>query len=74
MLFNLKTYNTGPKSKQVVVRVLNRPILFGVSEFQWYFRIGNPGIGLEVTSNPNFSVRNKFKKSIKIGKYYISKL
>jgi hypothetical protein len=53
---------------------LNRPILFGVSEFQWYLRIGNPGFGISVTSKPKFSVRNKIKKSIKINKYYISKL
>lgn len=74
MLFSLKTYNVGYKSKQVLVRVLGRPILFGVSEFQWYLRIGNPGFGISVTSKPKFSVRNKIKKSIKINKYYISKL
>lgn len=74
MLFSLKTYNIGNKSKQVVVRILNRPILFGVSEFHWYLRIGNPGFGISVTSKPKFSVRNKIKKSIKINKYYISKL
>jgi len=74
MLFSLKTYNIGNKSKQVLVRVLGRPILFGVSEFQWYLRIGNPGFGFSVTSKPKFSVRNKIKKTIKINKYYISKL
>jgi hypothetical protein len=27
-----------------------------------------------MTDKPSFSIRNKFKKSLKIGKYYISKL
>jgi hypothetical protein len=74
MLFNLKTYRIGKDSKQTVLRIMGRPILFGVSEYQWYVRFGNPGFGFNVTTNPEFSVKNNLKKSIKIGKYYISKL
>ena len=33
-----------------------------------------PTVGVNVTTKPLFSVRNGYKKSIKIGKYYLVKL
>lgn len=74
MWLSKKTYHVGVGCSQSVVRIFNYPFLFNTSPYGWSFRIGSPGIGINVTTNPLFSVRNGYKKSIKIGKYYIVKL
>jgi hypothetical protein len=48
--------------------------MFNKSPSSYSIRFGFPGVGLNVTTNPLFSVRNRLKKSVKLGKYYIVKL
>jgi hypothetical protein len=74
MWLSKKTYHIGSDWNQTIVRLFNYPILFNKSPYGWSIRFGSPGIGLNVTTNPLFSVRNGYKKSIKLGKYYIVKL
>jgi hypothetical protein len=74
MWLSKKTYHIGSGCDQRVIRVFNYPFLFNTSPYGWSIRIGSPGIGVNVTTNPLFSVRNGYKRSIKIGKYYIVKL
>ena len=59
-------------SKQKHFKVFNLPILIGLLSEGYYIRFGN--FGFEATKKPKFSVREGYKKSIKIGKYYIIKL
>ena len=73
MWLSKKTYHIGIGCSQTVVRLFNYPILFSKSPSGWSIRFNN-GVGLNVTTNPLFSVRNGYKKSIKIGKYYLVKL
>lgn len=73
MLLSKKTYNIGIGCSQTVFRILKHSVLFTKSPSGWSLRFNN-GIGVNVTTNPLFSVRNGYKKSIKLGKYYIIKL
>lgn len=73
MWVSKKTYHIGVDSTQTVIRLFNYPILFSTSPFGWYVKFNN-GFGINITTKPLFSVRNKNKKSIKLGKYYIVKL
>jgi hypothetical protein len=74
MWLSKKTYNLGTNHNQTIIRVFNYPILYHKSSDGWSIRFGHPGFGVNVTTNPLFSVRNGYKKSIKLGKYYIVKL
>jgi len=73
MWLSKKTYYIGVDSSQTVIKLFNQSILFSKSPSGWSLRINN-GIGVNVTTKPLFSVRNGYKKSIKINKYYIVKL
>jgi hypothetical protein len=74
MWLSNKKYHILDGYSQRIVRIFNYPFLLCTSPYGWSFRIGSPGIGINVTTNPLFSVRNGYKKSIKLGKYYIVKL
>ncbi len=74
MWLSKKTYHIGYRCSQTSLKIFNYPILFSVSPSGWSIKFGNPGFGLNVTTKPLFSVRNGYKKSIKLGKYYIVKL
>ena len=74
MLLSKKTYQIGSGCSQTVIKLFNYPMLFNKSPYGWSIRFGSPGVGLNVTTNPLFSVRNGYKRSIKLGKYYIIKL
>ena len=73
MWLSKKTYYIGSGCSQTSIKIFNYPILFSKSPSGWYIRFNN-GVGLNVTTKPLFSVRNGYKKSIKLGKYYIVKL
>jgi hypothetical protein len=73
MWLSKKTYHIGADCSQTVIKLFNQSILFSKSPSGWSLRINN-GIGVNVTTKPLFSVRNGYKKSIKINKYYIVKL
>jgi hypothetical protein len=73
MCISKKTYYIGVDSSQTIIRIFNYPILFSTSPVGWSIRFNN-GFGINVTTKPLFSVRNGYKKSIKLGKYYIVKL
>jgi hypothetical protein len=73
MLLSKKTYQIGSGCSQTVLKAFNQSILYSKSPSGWSLRLNN-GIGVNVTTKPLFSVRNGYKKSIKLGKYYIVKL
>jgi hypothetical protein len=73
MWLSKKTYYIGAGCSQTVIKLFNQSVLFSKSPSGWSLRINN-GIGVNVTTKPLFSVRNGYKKSIKINKYYIVKL
>mgnify|MGYP003659145864 CR=1 FL=1 len=73
MWLSKKTYHIGIGCSQTIIRIFKHSILFSVSPSGWSIRF-NDRIGLNVTTKPLFSVRNGYKKSIKIGKYYLVKL
>lgn len=74
MWLSKKTYHLGGIGSQHVIKIFNYQILFNTSPSGWSIRFGYPGIGLNVTTKPLFSVRNGYRKSVKLGKYYIIKL
>jgi hypothetical protein len=73
MWLSKQTYNIGVGCGQTVIKLFNKSILYSYSPSGWSIRFNN-GIGVNVTTKPLFSVRNGYKKSIKLGKYYIVKL
>jgi len=73
MWLSKKTHHIGVGCSQTVIKLFNQSVLFSKSPSGWSLRINN-GIGVNVTTKPLFSVRNGYKKSIKINKYYIVKL
>ncbi len=73
MLLSKKTYQIGSGCSQTVLKAFNQSILYSKSPSGWSIRFNN-GIGVNVTTKPLFSVRNGYKRSIKLGKYYIVKL
>ena len=73
MLLSKKTYQIGSGCRQTVIKMFNQSILYSKSPSGWSIRFNN-GIGVNVTTKPLFSVRNGYKKNIKLGKYYIVKL
>jgi hypothetical protein len=58
----------------MIINLGSFQILIGSFENTRYIRFGEGNCGINMTDKPSFSIRNKFKKSLKIGKYYISKL
>lgn len=73
MWLSKKTYHIGIGCSQTAIKIFNKSILYSKSPSGWSIRFNN-GIGVNVTTKPLFSVRNGYKKSIKLGKYYIVKL
>jgi hypothetical protein len=73
MWLSKKTYHIGYKCSQTVIKIFNQSILYSKSPSGWSIRLNNR-IGINVTTKPLFSVRNGYKKSVKIGKYYLVKL
>jgi len=73
MLLSKKTYHIGYRCSQTVIKFFKSSILYSTSPSGWSISFNN-GIGVNVTTKPLFSVRNGYKKSIKLGKYYIVKL
>ena len=74
MWLSKQKYNIGgSKCSQTVIKLFNQSILYSKSPSGWSIRFNN-GFGVNVTTKPLFSVRNGYKKSIKIGKYYLVKL
>lgn len=71
-MLNLKTIIVLNNFKQYSFNVLGVLFLIGVGRNSTYLKI-NDG-GFEVTTKPNFSVRNGYRKSVKIKNYYIVKL
>jgi hypothetical protein len=69
----LRKYEIGIGCSQTVIKMFNQSILYSKSPSGWSLRLNN-GIGVNVTTKPLFSVRNGYKRSIKLGKYYIIKL
>jgi hypothetical protein len=74
MLLQKKKYKIDGIGTQHIIKVLGYLILIGVSENDFYIKFGKKEYGVHVTKKPNFSVRNGFKKSLKLGKYYINKI
>jgi hypothetical protein len=74
MWLSKKTYHIGSGCSQTVVRIFNFPLLIGKSKTQFYITSGKSGVGFKITTKPLFSVRQGYKKNIKLGKYYIVKL
>lgn len=73
MWLSKKTYYIGSGCSQTIIKIFKYSILFSYSPVGWSIRFNN-GFGINVTTKPLFSVRNGYKKSIKLGKYYIVKL
>jgi hypothetical protein len=73
MWLSKQTYNIGSGCSQTVIKIFNYSVLFSYSPFGWFIRFNN-GFGISVSTRPLFSIRNGYKKSIKLGKYYIVKL
>lgn len=73
MWLTKKTYHIGDYGGQTVIKIFDYSILFCNSRFGWSIRF-NDGFGINVTTKPFFSVRNGYKKSLKLGKYYLVKL
>ena len=73
MWLSKKTYNIGYRCSQTVIKFFKYSILYSTSPSGWSIRFNN-GVGVNITTKPLFSVRNGYKKSIKLGKYYIVKL
>ena len=74
MWLSKKTYYIGIGCSQTVIKIFNQSILYSKSPSGWSIRFGYPGVGLNVTTKPLFSVRNGYERSLKIGKYYLVKL
>lgn len=74
MLLKIKKYKVGENSKQYVITFFKSFILIGRSPNLFYLRFGDSDMGFQVTSKPLFSIRNGHNKSIKLKRYYISKL
>lgn len=73
MWLSKKTYHIGIGCSQTLIKIFNNSILFSKSPSGWSIRF-NDGVGINVTTKPLFSVRNGYKKRVKLGKYYIVKL
>jgi hypothetical protein len=73
MLLKIKTYKIND-GKQYVIPFFKSFILIGRSPNLFYLRFGDTNKGFQITSKPIFSIRNGHKKSIKLKRYYISKL
>jgi len=57
----------------VSIRIFRLPIFaFSISKGTTWLRLF--GRGVSVTTQPLFSVRNKYKKSLKLGKFYFELL
>ena len=69
MWLSKKRYNIGYRCSQTVIKLFNQSILYSKSPSGWSIRFNN-GIGVNVTTKPLFSVRNGFKKSLKIKNTY----
>jgi hypothetical protein len=74
MWLSKKTHHIGSGCSQTVIKIFNFPLLIGKSKSQFYIISGKGGFGFKITTKPLFSDRQGYKKSIKLGKYYLVKL
>ncbi len=72
--FQRSTYRIAGYGTQHFIKLLGYPILLGSNDSSFYIRLGDNEKGFIVTKEPPFSVRYKYKKSLKLGKYYFIKL
>ena len=72
--FQRSTYRIAGYGTQHFVKLLGYPILLGSNDNSFYLKLGDKEKGFMVTKKPPFSVRYKYKKSLKLGKYYFIKL
>jgi hypothetical protein len=70
----IRKFNIDGLGKQTIINLGGYQILIGSLENTRYIKFGDGKCGVTMTDKPSFSVRNKLKKSLKIGRYYISKL
>jgi hypothetical protein len=54
--------------------VFGYPIVVSIGDYDFWARFGKNEKGFSITSKPKFSLRNGYRKSLKIGKYYIDKI
>lgn len=73
-LFQKKTYKIDGYGTQHFIKLLGYPVLVGSNDKTCYIKLGESEKGIIVTTKPPFSVRNGYKKAIKLGKYYFIKL
>jgi hypothetical protein len=74
MSFQKKTYKVHGVGTQHIIKVFGYPIVVSLGDYDIWFRFGKNEKGFSITSKPGFSLRNGRKKSLKIGKYYITKI
>jgi len=74
MFLQKKTYKVHGLGVQHVIKVFGYPIVISVGDYDFWVRFGKNEKGFGITSKPSFSLRNDYKKSLKIGKYYITKI
>lgn len=74
MFLKKKTYKVHGLGTQHIIKVFGYPILVSVGDYDFWVRFGKNEKGFGLTSKPGFSLRNRYKKSLKIGKYYLSKI
>jgi len=72
-LFQKKKYKIDGIGTQHYLKLLGFSIIIGVSDESFYIRFDS-GVGVSIDSKPKFSIRHGKVKSLKIGKYYITKL
>lgn len=74
MSFQKKTYKIHGVGTQHIMKVFGYSIVTGIGDYDFWVRFGKNEKGFSITSKPWFSLRNGRKKSLKIGKYYITKI
>ena len=73
-LLRANRYVVDGHGKQYIINLLKYHLLIGINNEDFYVRFGDKGKGFMITKNLSFSVRNKYKKSFKLCKYYIVKI
>lgn len=74
MFLQRKTYKVHGLGVQHIIKVFGYPIVISIGDYDFWVRFGKSEKGFTLTSKPGFSLRNRRKKSLKIGKYYITKI
>lgn len=74
MFLQKKTYKVHGLGVQHIIKVFGYPIVVSLGDYEFWARFGKNEKGFSITSKPKFSLRNGYRKSLKIGKYYIDKI